>query len=145
HKCLKTKELRIRTCQVCCATSPCHQRSCGFLMRLPWGKRDYWDFLWRRLFLLWEWTIEGCAAAMTGTLQPVLNGYASHDGFTLYTATDGPRATLLDMRASMVHRWELPFRQAWSQAPHVKDPLPDGQIHWFRGHLYANGDLLAIY
>jgi hypothetical protein len=67
------------------------------------------------------------------------------DGFTLYTATDGPRATLLDMRASVVHRWELPFRHAWPRAPHVEDPLPDKQIHWFRCHLYPNGDLLAIY
>jgi hypothetical protein len=69
----------------------------------------------------------------------------TYDGFTLYTATDGSRATLLDMRATVMHRWELPFRQAWPRAPHVKDPLPDGQIHWFRCHLYANGDLLAIY
>jgi hypothetical protein len=69
----------------------------------------------------------------------------TYDGFTLCTATDGSRATLLDMRATVVHRWELPFRQAWPRAPHVKDPLPDGQIHWFRCHLYANGDLLAIY
>jgi hypothetical protein len=68
-----------------------------------------------------------------------------YDGFTLYTATDGPRATLLDMQATVVHRWELPFRQAWPRAPHVKDPLPDKQIHWFRCHLYPNGDLLAIY
>jgi hypothetical protein len=67
------------------------------------------------------------------------------DGFTLYTATDGPRATLLDMRANVVHRWELPFRQAWTHPPHIEDPLPDDNIHWFHCHLYANGDLLAIY
>jgi hypothetical protein len=69
----------------------------------------------------------------------------TYDGFTLYTATDGPRATLLDMRATEVHRWELPFRQAWPLAPHVEDPLPDDHIHWFHCYLYANGDLLAIY
>src|SRR5262245_39514500 len=28
------------------------------------------------------------------------------DGFTLYTLNDGARATLLDMRATVVHRWE---------------------------------------
>jgi hypothetical protein len=50
------------------------------------------------------------------------------DGFTLYAATDGPRATLLDMRGTVVHRWELPFRQAWPKATHVEDPLPDSQI-----------------
>jgi hypothetical protein len=67
------------------------------------------------------------------------------DGFTLYTASDGPRATLIDMRGTVVHRWELPFRQAWTHPPHIEDPLPDDTIHWFRGRLYANGDLLAVY
>jgi hypothetical protein len=69
----------------------------------------------------------------------------TYDGFTLYTGTDSARATLLDMRGNVVHRWELPFRQAWPKAPHVNDPLPDDHIHWFHCHLYANGDLLAIY
>jgi hypothetical protein len=67
------------------------------------------------------------------------------DGFTLYTMTAGAQATLIDMRGTVVHRWELPFRQAWSHPPHVKHPLADGRIHWFRCHLYPNGDLLAIY
>ena len=67
------------------------------------------------------------------------------DGFTLYTLTDGARATLIDMHGRVVHRWELPFSRVWSHAPHVEDPLSDEQIHWFRCHLYANGDLLAIY
>jgi hypothetical protein len=39
----------------------------------------------------------------------------------------------------------LPFRSAWTHAPHVEDPLPDKQIHWFHCYLYPNGDLLAIY
>lgn len=69
----------------------------------------------------------------------------TYDGFTLYTATEGPRATLLDMRGNVVHRWELPFRQAWPKAPHIEDPLPDDHIHWFGCHLYPNGELLAIY
>jgi len=69
----------------------------------------------------------------------------TYDGFTLYTTTEGARATLIDMRGTVVHRWELPFRRAWPQAPHIENPLPDEQIHWFRCHLYANGDLLAIY
>jgi hypothetical protein len=69
----------------------------------------------------------------------------TYDGFTLYTTTDGSSATLLDMRATVVHRWELPFRQAWPQASHVEDPLPDERIHWSHCYLYPNGDLLAIY
>jgi len=67
------------------------------------------------------------------------------DGFTLYTMTDGAKATLIDMRGTEVYRWELPFRRAWPRASHIADPLPDEQIHWFHCYLYPNGDLLAVY
>jgi hypothetical protein len=68
------------------------------------------------------------------------------DGFSLFTMTDeSGQAKLIDMRGTVVHHWELPFSRVWSHAPHVEDPLPDHQIHWFRCHLYPNGDLLAIY
>jgi hypothetical protein len=67
------------------------------------------------------------------------------DGFTLYTTTYGSRAILIDMRGNVVHRWQLPFRQAWSQAPHIRRPLIDDRIHWACARLYPNGDLLAIY
>ncbi len=67
------------------------------------------------------------------------------DGFTLYTTTEGARATLIDMRGETVHQWELPFRKAWPRAPHVDSPVSDESIHWFRCHLYPNGDLLAVY
>jgi hypothetical protein len=68
------------------------------------------------------------------------------DGYTLYTTTQAARAILVDMHGREVHRWALPFRQAWPHgAPHVLRPLADEQIHWFRGHLFPNGDLLAVY
>jgi Arylsulfotransferase (ASST) len=69
----------------------------------------------------------------------------TYDGFTLVTTTQGARATLLDMRGQVVCQWELPFSQVWPRPPHIQDPLRDEQIHWFRCHLFANGDLLAIY
>ncbi len=69
----------------------------------------------------------------------------TYDGFTLVTTTQGPRATLLDMRGKVVHQWELPFSRAWPRPPHVPDPVGDEQIHWFRCHAFPNGDLLAIY
>jgi hypothetical protein len=69
----------------------------------------------------------------------------TYDGFTLVTTTLGPRAILLDMRGKVIHQWELPFRQAWPRPPHVQDPVREEQIHWFRCHLFPNGDLLAIY
>src|SRR5205823_6029236 len=67
------------------------------------------------------------------------------DGFTLYTMTGGARATLIDMRGTVIHHWELPFSRAWAHAPHVEEPLPDEHVYWFRCYLYPNGDLLAIY
>jgi hypothetical protein len=82
----------------------------------------------------------------SGQGVPVDDPERTCDGFTLFTAADdGAWAKLLDMRGTVVHHWELPFSRAWTHAPHVKDPLPDEQIHWFRCHLYGNGDLLAIY
>src|SRR5262245_17708770 len=68
----------------------------------------------------------------------------TYDGFTLVTTTTGSRATLLDMRGKVIHQWELPFRRAWPRSPHVPNALPEEQIHWFRCHLFPNGDLLAI-
>ena len=69
----------------------------------------------------------------------------TYDGFTLVATTEGPRAKLLDMRGNVVHQWELPFSRAWPSPSHVTDPVGDEQIHWFRCHLFPNGDLLAIY
>jgi hypothetical protein len=68
------------------------------------------------------------------------------DGFTLVTtADDDAHATLLDMRGTVVHHWSMPFSRAFPQAPHVKKPVADAQVHWFRCYLYANGDLLGVY
>lgn len=69
----------------------------------------------------------------------------TNDGFTLYTTTEAAQATLIDMRGETVHQWELPFSKAWPRAPHVSSPVFDESIHWFRCHLYPNGDLLAVY
>jgi Arylsulfotransferase (ASST) len=69
----------------------------------------------------------------------------TYDGFTLLSSTQGSQATLFDMRGKAVHQWELPFSRAWPSPPHIKSPLGDDQVHWFRCHLFPNGDLLAIY
>jgi hypothetical protein len=76
---------------------------------------------------------------------PVDKPSETYDGFTLVTTTQGARATLLDMRGNVVHQWELPFSRAWPRPPHVQNPLGDDQVHWFRCHLFPNGDLLAVY
>jgi Arylsulfotransferase (ASST) len=70
----------------------------------------------------------------------------TYDGFTLLTTTEaGSRAKLINMRGEAVHEWGLPFSKAWVQASQVHKPLPDAQVHWFRAHLFPNGDLLAVY
>ncbi|MCA9265048.1 MAG: hypothetical protein KDA60_14410 [Planctomycetales bacterium] len=66
-------------------------------------------------------------------------------GYTFYTSTDTQGATLIDMEGNVVHRWHLNFREAWTDAPHVPHPVPEQFIYWRRGHLYPNGDVLAIY
>jgi Arylsulfotransferase (ASST) len=71
--------------------------------------------------------------------------YRTCDGYTLYTTTQGSRATLLDMGGNVVHEWQLPFSRAWPKPAHVRNPFADERIHWFRCHAYANGDLLAVY
>jgi hypothetical protein len=69
----------------------------------------------------------------------------TYDGFTLVTTTRGARAALVDMRGKVVHQWELPFSRAWPNPPHVQSPLGDEQVHWFRCHLFPNGDMLTVY
>jgi hypothetical protein len=69
----------------------------------------------------------------------------TYDGFTLCTTSAGSEAALLDMNGEVVHRWGLPFSAAFPAAPHFSRPLPDDRIHWFRCHLFPNGDLLAVY
>jgi hypothetical protein len=67
------------------------------------------------------------------------------DGLTLYTNAEDSAAFLLDMRGNIIHRWQLPFRKAWPRPKRATRPLPDGEIHWIRAHLFPNGDLLAVY
>jgi hypothetical protein len=81
----------------------------------------------------------------TTTMVSVDNAERTYDGFTLYTMTNAARGTLVDMQTKAVHRWELPFREAWYRPPHITDPLPNANIYWFHTYLYPNGDLLAIY
>ncbi len=49
------------------------------------------------------------------------------------------------MNGNPVHRWHQPFSKVWPNPSHVKYPVADEQVHWFRSHLFSNGDLLAIY
>ena len=67
------------------------------------------------------------------------------DGFTLYTTNSGPWAALIDMRGQAVHRWQMPFSQAFPQGRHDENPVIEAQVSWFGCQLFPNGDLLAVY
>jgi hypothetical protein len=69
------------------------------------------------------------------------------DGFTLYTHFRGSQALLINMRGDVVHRWTRRFSEVWPEPSHVR-PGPasrDFSLCFFACHLFANGDLLAIY
>jgi hypothetical protein len=62
------------------------------------------------------------------------------DGINLYVSGHGPDAVLLDMDGRVLHRWRLPFEEAFG----VVSDLP-GTTYWRRAHLMADGSLLAIF
>ncbi|QJW94934.1 arylsulfotransferase family protein [Frigoriglobus tundricola] len=113
-----------------------------FLDKAFWGARAWHD---RGRSTLPALSSEATAVAKQKEGISIDRADKTADGFTLYTLTEGSRAALIDMRGAVVHRWDLPFRTAWPRVTHIEDPLPDEQIHWFRCHLYPNGDLLAVY
>ena len=67
------------------------------------------------------------------------------EGYTLYTSAPKAKATLLNMEGEVVHEWQLPFREAWDDPPHVDDPVESSFIYWRRAYVFPNGDLLASY
>jgi hypothetical protein len=94
-----------------------------------------------------NWAIHGWYSASenrtgTGTYDSEL----AYDGLTLYASLgDSPSASLITMSGEEVHRWQLPFREAWPDSPHVPRPVPENRIHWRCLRLFPNGDLLVNY
>ncbi len=66
------------------------------------------------------------------------------DGFTLCMCSDGTRAVLINMRGEVVHEWRAPVRKVWPNAPHLLAPGKEAEVYFNDGHLYPNGDLLAV-
>jgi hypothetical protein len=65
-------------------------------------------------------------------------------GFTLCMCNDGTRAALINMRGEVVHQWRAPVRTVWPDAPNLPAPGNEHLVYFNDGHLYANGDLLAL-
>ncbi len=79
------------------------------------------------------------------------SGVLRHDpaltmpGLTLFSSVYEPAAYLIDQSGKMVHKWKMPFSEAWPAAPHIELPVPDKFIFFRKTHVFPNGDLLAIY
>jgi hypothetical protein len=94
-----------------------------------------------------DWTIDGWYVA-----RDQRSGVVTHDesrcdkGLTLFTSLGKPSsAELVDMQGQVVHKWQLPFREAYPAAPHLSRSHPEERIHWRRVKLFPDGDLLADY
>ena len=66
------------------------------------------------------------------------------DGFTLCMYGKGSTAVLINMRGEMVHQWHVPFSELWTDPPHLRGQIRDASVYFSGGHLYPNGDLLAV-
>jgi hypothetical protein len=66
------------------------------------------------------------------------------DGFTLCMYGGDARAVLINMRGEVVHQWHVPFSQLWSAPPHLRGRIEDATVYFNNGHIYPNGDLLAV-
>jgi hypothetical protein len=69
----------------------------------------------------------------------------AYEGYTFFTSGDRSGARLVDMDGEVVHEWEVPFREVWSEPPHTGSVPPEEYICWRRAHMYRNGDVVAVY
>jgi hypothetical protein len=67
------------------------------------------------------------------------------NGLTLYTSGHDQKARLVDMEGRVVREWGVPFSQLWDDSAAVRNPQPDTHVYIEKTHLFANGDLLALY
>ena len=74
------------------------------------------------------------------------SGITAHDreraqpGLNLYVSGHAPEAILMDMDGAVLHRWALPYEQAFGQAPE------GAEVGYFRrAALQPDGELVVIY
>lgn len=61
-------------------------------------------------------------------------------GFNFYTSGHAAEALLRDMEGRLLHRWRHDFHDVWPDRS-----IPTDMQFWRRAHLFANGDVLAIF
>jgi hypothetical protein len=66
------------------------------------------------------------------------------DGFTLLMYGGNSQAVLVNMRGDVVQRWHAPFSSLWPEPSHVRGQVDDATVYFNDGHLFPNGDLLAL-
>ena len=70
-------------------------------------------------------------------------------GLNLYHAGHAPEAFLMDMEGKVLHRWRLPYEEAFMGVDRPGGRLVASGVamnaFWRRVHLYPNGDLLVIF
>jgi hypothetical protein len=68
---------------------------------------------------------------------------AAYAGFNFILSGHGPEAILMDMEGNTLHTWRRAFREIWPDRD--KRNWYRGDLYWRRGHLFPNGDVLAIF
>lgn len=66
----------------------------------------------------------------------------AYPGFNFYSSGDAPAAYLTDMKGNLLHKWEVPYEEAFPDHPPA---IKEFSTFWRRLHLYENGDVLAIF
>lgn len=67
-------------------------------------------------------------------------------GYTLYVSGDGPTARLIDMAGRVVHRWEIPWEEAFGDSePELKISSLQYQHFLRKFHVQPNGDLIGVF
>jgi hypothetical protein len=64
-------------------------------------------------------------------------------GLNFYVSADAPKAYVMDMDGDVLHEWAVDFAKVWPDHP----PSRENRFsrYWRRGHVFANGDLVAIH
>lgn len=70
---------------------------------------------------------------------------AAHQGLNLVFSGHGPEATLMNMDGKVLHTWRCTYAQAEQKNPALRGRVGGGRWSWRRGHLLADGGLLAIF
>lgn len=82
----------------------------------------------------------GYKPPLSDTINPVHDRARAYEGLNFYTSGHAAEAGLADMEGRIVHRWTYPFANAFPDR--AIDPEDD---YFRRAHLFANGDILAIF